>query len=263
MLGGGGARGFAHVGVIRVLEQEKIPIDLIVGTSAGSLIGALYADVKDSFELESIAWQVEKDDLLDWSILGSTRGPVAGKALEEFVRQHVHASTIERLKVPFVAVATDLISGVEVNLDRGPVAPAVHASSAIPAFFRPVSLEGRTLVDGAVVNPVAVSVARGRGADVVIAVDIGRELPGEEPGDLASISLRCLLIQARELSRVKLRDADVVVAPKVGTAGVFDFTRKKELMTAGVAAAREALPAIREAMERAALRPQPLPSHNQ
>ncbi|MBZ5640033.1 MAG: patatin-like phospholipase family protein [Acidobacteriia bacterium] len=261
VLGGGGARGFAQVGVIRVLEQEKIPVDLIVGASAGSLIGALYADARDSFELEAVAWQVEKDDIFDWSLLGSTRGPVTGKALEEFVARHVKAPSIELLKVPFVAVATDLKTGEEVVLDRGPVGPAIHASSAIPGVFRPVSLGGRTLVDAGVVDPIPVSVARARGADVVIAVDIGLELAADEPGNFASISLRCIALLGRELARLKARDADVVILPKVGETSSFDFSRKKELMAAGVAAAREAIPGIRAAIERASTRPDPVPAH--
>jgi NTE family protein len=263
VLGGGGARGFAHVGVIRVLEQEKIPIDLIVGASAGSLIGVLYADLHDSFELESVAWQVEKDDIFDWSILGSTRGPVTGKALEEFVGRHVKSRSLEALPVPFAAVATDLKTGEEVVLDHGPVGPAIHASSAIPGVFRPVVLGGRTLVDGGVVNPIPVSVARARGATVVIAVNIGMELADEEPGNAASISLRSLALLTKALARLKAADADVVIAPKVGESSSFDFTRKKELMAAGVAAAREAIPAIRAAIARASLRATPVPSHSQ
>jgi NTE family protein len=263
VLGGGGARGFAHVGVIRVLEQERIPVDLIVGASAGSLIGALYAGVGDSFELESMAWQAEKDDIFDWSLFSSTRGPVTGKALEEFVGRHVKASSIEQLAIPFVAVATDLNAGTEVVLDRGPVGPAIHASSAIPGVFRPVSLGGRTLVDGGVVDPIPVSVARARGADVVIAVDIGMELAAEEPGNAASISLRSIALLSRELARVKAKDADVVIKPKVGETSSFDFSRKKELMAAGVAAAREAIPAIREAIARASAHPAPAPAQSQ
>ncbi len=263
VLGGGGARGFAHVGVIRVLEQEKIGVDMVVGASAGSLIGALYADSRDSFELEATAWRVEKDDIFDWSILGSTRGPVTGKALEDFVASHVKAPTIEQLKIPFVAVATDIKTGEEVVLDRGPVGPAIHASSAIPGLFRPVSLEGRTLVDAGVVDPLPVSVARARGADVVIAVNIGMELAAEEPGNAASITLRSIALLGRELARLKSAGADVLISPKVGETSSLDFSKKKELMTAGVAAAREAVPAIREAIARASLRPAPVPSHSQ
>lgn len=263
VLGGGGARGFAHVGVLRVLEQEKIPVDLLVGTSAGSFIGAIYADSRDSFELESVAWTAKKEDVFDWSLLGSTRGPVTGRALREFVDRHVRARTIETLAIPFLAVATDLVTGEEVILDRGPVAPAVHASSAIPGVFRPVEIGGRTLVDGGIVDPIPVRPARERGADVVVAVDIGREIPAEEPENLASISLRSLSIQSRELARYKAAEADVVISPKVGDTSPYDFSRKKELMAAGMAAAREALPEIRDAILRAALRPAPVAAHSQ
>jgi NTE family protein len=263
VLGGGGARGFAHVGVIRVLEQEKIPVDMVVGASAGSLIGAMYADTGDSFELEATAWRVEKDDIFDWSILGSTRGPVTGRALEDFVASHIKAQMIEQLRIPFVAVATDLKTGEEVVLDRGPIGPAIHASSAIPGLFRPVTLDGRTLVDGGVVDPLPVSVARARGADLVIAVNIGMEVGGEEPGNVASISLRSIVLLGRELARLKSAGADVLISPKVGETSSLDFSKKKELMTAGVAAAREAVPAIREAIARAASRPAPASSHSQ
>lgn len=255
VLGGGGARGFAHVGVIRVLEQEKIPVDLIVGTSVGSLIGALYADTRDAFALEAAAWTVRQEDLFDWSIFSLGRGPVTGNALEAFVRQHVRSPVIERLPVPFAAVATDIVSGQQVVIDRGDVAAAVHASSAIPGVFRPVGLDGRILVDGGVLDPIPVSVARARGADVVLAVDIGVALVDEEPGNAASVALRSVAILTRELSRVKVREADVVISPAVGDASPFDFERKRDLMAAGVAAAKSAVPAIREAIRRASLRP--------
>lgn len=248
VLGGGGARGFAHVGVIHVLEQEKIPVDLVVGTSVGSLIGALYADLGDAFELEAIAWQIQRDDLFDFSLIGIGRGPFAGEALEEFVRKHVRAGVIEQLRRPFVAVATDLVTGEQVVLDRGPLAAAIRASSAIPGVYRPVALGGRTLVDGGVVNPIPVSVARDRAAAVVIAVDVSRELPVEEPGNVYSIWMRSLSILTREMARLKGRGADVLIEPKVGDTSPFDFSKKKELMAAGIAAAREAIPAIRAAL---------------
>jgi NTE family protein len=236
------------VGVIHVLEQEKVPVDLIVGTSVGSLIGALYADLADAFELEAIAWQIERSDLFDFSLIGIGRGPFAGQAIEAFVREHIRATRFEELRRPFVAVATDLVTGQEVVLDRGPLAPAIHASSAIPGIYRPVLLEGKTLVDGGVVNPIPVSVARDRAASVVIAVDVSRELPAEEPGNVYSIWMRSLTILTREMARLKSQGADVLIEPKVGDTSPFDFTKKKELMAAGVQAAREAMPAIRAAL---------------
>ena len=186
-----------------------------------------------------------------------------GMALEEFLATHVKAPSIERLGIPCIAVATDLKTGEEVIFDRGPIGPAVHASSAIPGLFRPVVLDGRTLVDGGVVDPLPVPVARARGAEVVIAVNIGMELGEEEPGNVASISLRSIVLLGRELARLKGRGADVLISPKVGDTSSLDFSRKKELMAAGVAAAREAMPAIREAIARASSRSEPVSSHNQ
>ena len=150
VLGGGAARGFAHVGVIRVLEQEKIPIDMIIGTSVGSLIGAIYASDLNSFELEWTAFSLEKDHLFDFAVLSAftAMGPVKGDRLEEFVRTKIAVTNIENLKLPFAAVATDLNRGTRIVLDKGSIARAVRASSAIPGVFNPVEHQGRLLVDG-------------------------------------------------------------------------------------------------------------------
>src|SRR5512142_122953 len=129
-LGGGAARGFAHIGVIRVLEQERIPIDMVVGTSVGSLIGAVYASDRDSFDLEWTAFQLTQDDIFDFRLLNTVigMGYAKGEKLEAWVTEKVGARNIEQLKVPFAAVATDLNWGTRVVMDKGPVAKAVHAS---------------------------------------------------------------------------------------------------------------------------------------
>ena len=176
VLGGGAARGFAHVGVIRALEQEKIPIDLVVGTSVGSLIGSIYADTRSSFDLELIAFKLEKDDIFDFSVFSSTTGPVKGERLEKFVQSKVRKANIEELSLPFSAVATNLNTGERVVLDRGAVGRAVRASSSIPGVFTPVVYQNMTLVDGGVVDNVPVDVARAKGADIVIAVNIGKNV---------------------------------------------------------------------------------------
>src|SRR3989304_9422408 len=150
VLGGGAARGFAHVGVIRILEQEKIPIHMIVGTSVGSLIGAIYAAELDSLDLEITAFQLERDDLLDYSVLTIKKGRIVGERLERFVSQKVHVARIEDLKIPFAAVATDIRTGERVVLNSGPLARAVRASCALPGIFQPVEMNGRLLVDGGV-----------------------------------------------------------------------------------------------------------------
>lgn len=165
VLGGGAAKGFAHIGVIRALEQEHIPIDMIVGTSVGSLIGAIYASDKNSFELEWTAFSLEKEHIFDFAFMSMIggMGPVKGDRLEDFVKSKIPSVNIEQLKLPFAAVATDLNRGTRVVIDKGPVAKAVRASSAIPGVFQPVEHQGRLLVDGGVIDNIPVSVARERG----------------------------------------------------------------------------------------------------
>ena len=250
VLGGGAARGFAHVGVIRVLEQEKIPVDLVVGTSVGSLIGAIWAADQNSFELEWTAFQLEKGDLLDYGVLIAMLGMglAKGEKLEAFVKSRVKVTNIEELKIPFAAVATDLNWGQEVVLDRGPVAKAVRASSAIPGVFQPVTHMGKLLVDGGVVDNIPVSVARRKGADVVVAVDISENLGNTRITNLVDVLLQAINIMfALNVEHAK-KDADVLIQPKVGDVAMLDFSQKKRCMEAGMAAAREAVPRIRQAI---------------
>lgn len=245
VLGGGAARGFAHVGVIRILEQEKIPIDLIVGTSVGSLIGALYADKGSSFDLELIAFKIEKEDIFDYSVFTSTTGPVRGERLEKFIREKVSFENIEDLPIPFAAVATNLNTGEPVVLDRGPVGLAVRASSSIPGVFIPVQMGSQTLVDGGVVNNVPVEVARSMGADLVIAVNIGKDVVNWNTDNIVEITLQAVNIMSNEISAFKMQDADVLIEPTVGSVRMMDFSKKEFTIRAGMAAGREAVPEIR------------------
>ncbi len=250
-LGGGAARGFAHIGVIRTLEQEKIPIDMIVGTSVGSLIGAIYASDMNSFDLEWTAFALEKDDVFDYAILSviTSMGPVKGDKLEEFVRSKVPAANIENLKLPFAAVATDLNRGTRVVLDRGPVAKAVRASSAIPGVFNPVELQGRLLVDGGLVDNIPIDVAREKGADIVIAVDISENVANFNITNVVDVMVQAVAIIMNENTKLKKKDADVLIAPSVGTVAMLDFTQKKRCMQAGIEAAQRAVPEIRKKIE--------------
>lgn len=249
VLGGGAARGFAHVGVIRTLEQEKIPIDLIVGTSVGSLIGAIYAHDANSFELEWTAFSLEKSDLLDYTLLSSSMGPVKGDRLEEFVRTKVPVANIEDLRIPFFAVATDLNRGTRVVLDRGSLARAVRASCSIPGVFQPVSHQGRTLVDGGVVDNIPIAVARERGADIVIAVDISENVTNFNITNLVDVTLQAVNIMFKENVAHKKLAADILITPDVGGVAMMDFTRKKRSMQAGIDATQRAMPAIRQALD--------------
>jgi len=251
VLGGGAARGFAHIGVIRALEQEKIPIDMIVGTSVGSLIGAIYASDMNSFDLEWTAFALEKDDVFDYAFLSAltSMGPVKGDKLEEFVKSKVPAANIENLKLPFAAVATDLNRGTRVVLDHGPVAKAVRASSAIPGVFNPVELQGRLLVDGGVVDNIPIAVAREKGADIVIAVDISENVANFNITNVVDVMVQAVAIIMNENTKLKKKDADVLITPAVGNVAMLDFTQKKRCMQAGIEAAQRAIPEIRKKIE--------------
>ena len=252
VLGGGAARGFAHVGVIRALEQEKIPLDMVVGTSVGSLIGAIYASDLNSFDLEWTAFQLEKDDLFDFGVMNAVTGMglAKGDKLEEWVKGHIKTANIENMKLPFAAVATDLNWGQKVVLDKGSVARAIRASAAIPGVFQPVQHQGKILVDGGVVDNIPISVAKAKGADLVIAVDISANLGNTNITNLLGVTLQATNIMfALNVEHAK-KDADVLITPAgIGDVGMLDFTQKKRCMQAGIEATQKAMPAIRKAIE--------------
>jgi len=251
VLGGGAARGFAHIGVIRALEQEKIPIDMVVGTSVGSLIGAIYASDANSFELEWTAFMLEKDNIFDYGIMTAFTGMGAAKGdkLEEFVKSKIAVANIENLKIPYAAVATDLNRGTRVVLDKGPVGRAVRASSAIPGVFNPVEHQGKLLVDGGVIDNIPVAVARERGADIVIAVDISENVINFNISNLLDVMLQSITIMGAENARNRKKDADVLIAPSVGNVGMLDFTQKKRCMQAGIEATQKVMPEIKAKIE--------------
>lgn len=251
VLGGGAARGFAHIGVIRALEQEKIPVDLVVGTSVGSLIGAIYAHDRNSFELEWTAFALEKDDIFDYGLLNAFTGMGAakGEKLESFVRSKVPVANIEELKIPFAAVATDLNRGTRVVLDSGSIGRAVRASSALPGVFQPLEHQGRLLADGGLVDNIPVSVAREKGADIVIAVDIGQQVSNYNIADIIDVMLQSIAIMGAENARVRKQEADVLIAPNIGNVGMLDFTQKKRCMQAGIEATQKMMPEIKAKIE--------------
>jgi NTE family protein len=250
VLAGGAARGFAHIGVIRVLEQERIPVDLVVGTSVGSLIGAIYAGERNSFELEWTAFQLKQEDIFDFGIVSAVMGMglARGELLEAFVRSKVKQERIEDLKVPFAAVATDLNWGGRIVIDKGSIARAVHASSAIPGVFEPVKHEGKLLVDGGVVDNIPIDVARAKGADLVIAVDISEDVGNVNIKNMLDVMVQATNIMFAVNVAARRGAADVLVQPKVGGVGMLDFGQKKACMDAGIEAARAAVPQIRAAI---------------
>lgn len=243
VLGGGGARGMAHVGVLKVLQQENIPIDLIVGTSAGNIVGALYADNPNAARIQTILMQTGLSDILD--ISPSLQGPVSGNALQNFLLNHLRARTYNQLRIPFISVATDLKTGEMVTIDSGPIAPGVNASAALPPVFRPVKLYGRTLVDGGFTDLVPVDVARRYKPDIIIAVNIIPDLPrGPMSTNIISVYDRAYLLGDARFTTYNMEGADIKLHPYVGQAGLFDSSDKLPLIRAGEAAMRRALPQL-------------------
>jgi len=245
-LGGGGARGFAEIGVLRVLEQERIPVTAVAGASVGALVGALYADTGRVLDAEFHAVALHEADVFDYALSSVLSGGlIKGDALEEFLRTRLRNQTIESMALLFAAVAVDLRTGQPMIFTQGPVAPAVHASAAIPGVFVPVTIDGKAYVDGGVVDPVPVDAARKLGAEVVIAVVIPPDIPRETPTNPLVIAYRAVTIMASLIGDLRAREADIVIRPEVGEVEFDDFSQKKRLIESGEAAARAALPAIR------------------
>ena len=242
-LGGGAARGFAHIGVIQVLEESGIRPDLVVGTSAGSLVAALYASGKGGAALSQLADSMDESAFTDWSFPG--RGLIRGEALARYVRENTGNRAIEKLPLPLGIVATDLDSGAPILFQRGDPGVAVRASSAVPAVFQPVRIGTHEYVDGGLVSPVPVRFARQMGAELVIAVDISAAPDGNATGDAMRMLLQTFAIMGRSINGFELRDADVVLSPKLPGVSGADFTSRKKSIQAGRAAALAALPALR------------------
>ncbi len=250
VLGSGGVRGMAHVGVIEVLTEAGIPIDLIVGCSAGSIVGALYADNPCIEEVKWAVWKLKSDTLLDIDIWNCRYGLSQGKTMNRILDEHLCAETFEELKMPLVIVASDLNSGELVPMGSGDLVKAVQASCSIPFFFVPCEHQGRVLVDGGVVNPVPVKVARDLGAEVVIAVDLAELLDVTFPTNLFQVATRSAEIAFMWQNEVCTRGADVVIRPKTCGVGTFNDRMKWLLYQAGRSAAEEHLPAIKEAIQK-------------
>ena len=245
VLSGGSARGFAHIGVIRVLEQAGIRPDLIVGTSAGSIVGALYASGMSVGELESAANLAGDSLLSDYSITLSPLGLLRGDRLREFVNGAVKNRLIEQFQIRFAAVAADLRTGELVAFNRGDAGQAVRASSAIPGVFEPAHIGGRLYADGGLVSPLPVTTARAMGARKVIAVDVVFPPAGNAITSPLAVMFQTFLIQTYRLKELERPLADLVITPVMRSDGQLGFADRAELMAAGEDAARAALPKIR------------------
>jgi len=256
VLGGGGARGFAHTGALRVLDEAGIRADLVVGTSAGSLVGALYAGGIRNQDLVEKAIAVQREQLVDFVF--PNRGFIEGERLQAYINAALRGRLIEQLEVPFVAVATDLHTGRLVAFNRGDTGMAVRASCSVPAVFQPTLIEGREYVDGGLSSPVPVSVARDLGADLVIAVDVSRQ-PAEQNdfGSTTALLTQAFLIMEHSLAERETRLADVVIRPDLAKVPAADLAARAEAIRAGEDAARAALPQIRRLIAESAPRGNP------
>ena len=254
-LGGGAARGFAHVGVIAVLEEAGLRPQLVVGTSAGSLVAALYASGKSSAQLQQTALNMEEVAITDWMLPLVGRGMFRGEALARHVNDLVAGRLIENMAIPLGIVATDLGNGQAVLFQRGDTGTAVRASSAVPAVFVPVKINNRDYVDGGLVSPVPVSFARQMGADVVLAVDISAPPEGNAADGSLQILLQTFAIMGKTINQYELQGADVVVRPAQLGLKSADFSARQRAMDAGRAAMLAALPALKARLAARASRP--------
>ncbi len=230
-LGGGAARGFAHIGVIQVLEENGIRPDLVVGTSAGSVVAALYAAGHTGAQLATLADGMDEATITDWAF--PLRGAIRGEALASYIRKHTGGKTIEQMKIPLGVVATDLADGQPILFQRGDTGTAVRASSSVPAVFQPVKIGEREYVDGGLVAPVPVRFARQMGAEFVIAVDISSPPDGAATGDAMRMLLQTFSIMGRSINNFELKEADTVLRPKLTGISSADFAARKRAIAAG------------------------------
>ena len=248
-LGGGAARGFAHVGVIQVLEEAGIRPVLVTGTSAGSLVAALYASGKNGAQLQYIAETMEEATIADWTLQVFTRGALRGEALAKYVNGQVGQKPIEAMPIPLGIVATDLNSGNDIVFQRGDTGTAVRASSAVPAVFQPVRIGNHEYVDGGLVSPVPVRAAKKMGAELIIAVDISSPPEAASASGTLEILLQTFTIMGKSIKSLELQGADVVIRPQLLGISSADFGARKRSIEAGRKAMLAALPQLRAAVE--------------
>ncbi len=242
-LGGGAAKGFAHIGVIKMLEANGIQVDVVAGTSAGSVVGALYASGMTPYQLQQQAFALDETRIRDVSLFSG--GLVKGQKLQDYVNTLLKQQPMQAFKKPFGAVATELSTGKRTVFVRGNAGQAVRASSSIPGVFEPVPIGGTRYVDGGVVSPVPVDAARELGADVVIAVDISSKAGGNKPGSMLGIVNQSITIMGQKLGEQELARADIVIRPRVGQIGAADFEQKNVAILEGERATQTAMPQIK------------------
>ncbi|RQO83664.1 patatin-like phospholipase family protein [Acidovorax sp. FJL06] len=243
-LGGGAAKGFAHIGVIKMLEANGFAPAVVSGTSAGSVVGALYASGMNAFEMQEKAVALDEAKIRDLQL--SSGGLVLGQKLEDYVNEQVRRKPLEQMTKPFAVVATRLEDGERTVFARGNTGQAVRASSSVPGVFQPVTIGKYHFVDGGIVSPVPVDAARQLGADIVIAVDISNKARGQTPGNMLGALNQSIAIMGQKLGQAELARADVIVRPQVLDIGAADFSQRANAIVEGEKAALAVMPQIRE-----------------
>ncbi len=252
-LGGGAARGFAHIGVIKALEAQGIVPDIIVGTSAGAVVGALYASGLSGFDLQKVALDIDEAQIGDWSL--PDRGVFKGEALQNFVNRAVANRPLEKLPRSFGVVATDLKSGESALFRSGNTGMAVRASSAVPGVFQPVNINGHDYVDGGLVSPIPVRAARSLGANFVIAVDISANPRDARTSSTFEVLLQTFAIMGQSISRYEKAEADIVIRPLTAELPATDFAGRHRAVLEGEKATAAAMADIKDRLARLRSKP--------
>ena len=249
VLGGGAFHGMAHAGVIKVLEDAGIPIDLIVGTSAGSMVGALYADKPYIDSLTPLIQSTTAKDVFDFSLFRSSEGFVSGKRLQDYLNKQLSVENIEDTKIPYVAVTTDLEKGVSVALKAGPIAPSVNASCAIPGIFEPVQMYGTTYVDGGVLDGVPSDIAKEYNPKIIIAVRIMELDTILDLKSYKTVFERAYTVASHNLTDLKISCADIIIAPNLQGFSLMSSKDNNKMFKRGIDAAEKLLPEIKKLLQ--------------
>ena len=244
-LGGGAARGFAHIGVIKALEARNIQVDLVAGTSAGSVVGALYASGMNGFALNKLALTMDEASISDWAMPFRTRGFLQGVALQNYLNTTLNNRPIEKMAKPLGVVATDLKTGQPILFQRGNTGIAVRASCSVPSIFEPVKIGGHEYVDGGLVSPVPASFARKMGADFVIAVDISQRPESALTASSFDVLMQTFTIMGQTIKAYELdKYADIVIRPNLAAMSGSDFSQRNAAILAGEEAVAKMMPEL-------------------
>ena len=251
VLGGGGARGFAHIGVLKVLTDENIPIDIVVGNSVGAFVGAMYASGAPVESIEKLTENTGWNDISNFSNPSVLKLFVTGKLLstekmEKYLKRYTESKRFDELKVDFACIATDILTGERVVLKEGDVALAARASATIPGLFAPVEYRHRFLVDGGLSDNIPTDVAKLMGADFIITVCVSSDFSRNKVSSVFSMLTQAISIQGRQLDDQKLKLSDVNIFPKVSDVSLMELNRSRECIDAGTLAARESIAQIKK-----------------